>query len=93
MNAQDMTSSATMNRGMRLGLRATLRATDYEFAHERHDDDNDHSYTPLPVHRALTCREEQSAWAVAPVGERKFASQKRGYLGVLLFSDVVSTPV
>ena len=30
------------------------------------DFDNDHSFGQLPVHKALTCSEGQSAWSVAP---------------------------
>ena len=32
---------------------------------EKTDNDNDHSYRQLPVNKALTCPEGQSAWAVA----------------------------
>ena len=38
------------------------------------DNDNDHSSNQLPVHKALTCPDGQSAWAVAlTIGEEKLA--------------------
>ena len=36
-----------------------------EPTNDDNDNDNDHSFSQLPVHKALTCPKGQSAWAVA----------------------------